>query len=142
MNLQPRPGRSCQPVSRPARLRATYTRTQGVRHMIAALRYFALNGTDHTAADYAKACNKLGIQQSMGRVGCALDNAAAEAFNSTIKVEYIHRHRFHTRTEARIKTATWIVDFYNLRRRHSACDGMSPIDYERFTAQARGTEAA
>lgn len=84
----------------------------------------------------------MGILQSMGRVGCALDNAAAEAFNSTIKVEYIHRHRFRTRAEARIKIATWIVDFYNARRRHSACEGMSPIDYERFMAEARGAEAA
>ncbi|WP_406044034.1 integrase core domain-containing protein [Micromonospora sp. NBC_00898] len=74
----------------------------------------------------------------MGRVGCALDNAAAEAFNSTIKVEYIHRQRFRTRSEARLKIATWIVDFYNVRRRHSACDGMSPVDYERFIAEARG----
>jgi hypothetical protein len=44
----------------------------------------------------------------MGRVGSALDNAAAEAFNSTIKVEYIHRHHFRTRAEARLKIATWI----------------------------------
>ncbi|MEV0809706.1 integrase core domain-containing protein [Micromonospora sp. NPDC050200] len=70
--------------------------------------------------------------QSMGRVGSALDNAAAEAFNSTIKVEYIHRQRFRTRAEARTKISTWIVDFYNVRRRHSACDGMPPIDYELF----------
>jgi putative transposase len=99
-------------------------------------------GSEYTAADYAKACRRLGILQSMGRVGCALDNAAAEAFNSTIKVEYIHRQRFRTRAEARIKIATWIVDFYNLRRRHSACDGMSPIDYEHFIAEARRAEAA
>jgi transposase InsO family protein len=78
----------------------------------------------------------------MGRVGSALDNAAAEAFNSTIKVEYIHRHHFRTRAEARLKIATWIVDFYNTRRRHSACQGMSPINYERYMAEARGAEAA
>ena len=76
----------------------------------------------------------------MGRVGSALDNAASEAFNSTIKVEYIHRHRFRTRVEARLKIETWIVDFYNTRRRHSACDGMSPIDYERYMAEARGAK--
>ncbi|WP_263454521.1 hypothetical protein [Streptomyces sp. LS1784] len=28
--------------------------------------------------------------QSRGRVGSALDNAAAESFNSLVKVEYIH----------------------------------------------------
>jgi putative transposase len=99
-------------------------------------------GSEYTAADYAKACRRLGVLQSMGRVGCALDNAAAEAFNSTIKVEYIHRQRFRTRSEARLKIATWIVDFYNVRRRHSACDGMSPIDYEHFIAEARRAQAA
>jgi putative transposase len=97
---------------------------------------------EYTAEAFERACRKLGVLQSMGRVGSALDNAAAEAFNSTIKVEYVHRHRFRTRAEARLKIATWIVDFYNVRRRHSACDGLSPIDYERFVAEARRAEAA
>ncbi|MDK1345333.1 integrase core domain-containing protein [Streptomyces sp. 378] len=60
----------------------------------------------------------------MGRVGSALDNAAAESFNSLIKVEYIHRRQFATRTEARLKIATWITGFYNPRRRHSAAGGL------------------
>jgi hypothetical protein len=37
LNLQPRPGRSWFPRRRPGRRRATYTRTGGVRHMLAAL---------------------------------------------------------------------------------------------------------
>ena len=99
-------------------------------------------GSEYTSEAYETACRKLGVLQSMGRVGSALDNAAAESFNSTIKVEYIHRHRFTTRAEARIKISTWIVDFYNLRRRHSTCDGMSPIDYEHFMAEAQQGRAA
>jgi transposase InsO family protein len=83
-----------------------------------------------------------GVIQSMARVGSALDNAVAEAFNSTIKVEYIHRHHFGTRDEARTKISAWITGFYNPRRRHSACGGMSPIDYERYIAEARGSMAA
>ena len=71
----------------------------------------------------------------MGRVGSALDNAVTEALHSTLKVEYIHRQKFHTRAEARIKIATWIVDFYNTRRRHTACGGLSPIDYEHAIAK-------
>jgi putative transposase len=98
--------------------------------------------TEYTAEAFATACAGLGVVQSMGRVGSALDNAAAEAFNSILKVEYVHRRRFHSRSEARLKIATWIVDFYNTRRRHSACDGLSPVDYERITAQAHQAEAA
>ncbi len=78
----------------------------------------------------------------MGRVGCALDNAAAEAFNSTLKVEFAHRHHFTTRAEARIKISTWIADFYNTRRRHSANDGLAPIPFERRIAEARRTSTA
>ena len=37
LNLQPRPGRAWRPTGKPVRLRATYTRTHGVRHMLAAL---------------------------------------------------------------------------------------------------------
>jgi transposase len=37
LNLQPRPGRGWFPRRHAARLRATYTRTAGVRHMFAAL---------------------------------------------------------------------------------------------------------
>jgi putative transposase len=99
-------------------------------------------GSEYTADAFTTACTKLGVLQSMGRVGSALDNAVAEAFNSIIKVEYVHRHRFRTRAEARLKIATWVVDFYNTRRRHSACDGMAPIDYERFMAEARRPYAA
>ncbi len=36
----------------------------------------------------------------------ALNNAAAEAFNPTLKVEFVHRHHLATRAEARIKAAT------------------------------------
>ncbi|MFH9355715.1 integrase core domain-containing protein, partial [Kitasatospora sp. NPDC017646] len=82
-------------------------------------------------------CDRLGVVQSMGRVGSALDNAAAESFHSTIKVEYIHRHRFAIRTEARLKIATWITDFYNTRRRHSAAGGLPPVEFERIISKTR-----
>jgi transposase InsO family protein len=81
-------------------------------------------GSEYTSAAYNGLCDRLGVAQSMGRVGSCFDNAAAEAFNSLIKVEYIHRHRFTTRAEARIKIATWITDFYNTRRRHSRAGGL------------------
>ncbi|WP_411147026.1 IS3 family transposase [Streptomyces sp. x-80] len=99
-------------------------------------------GSEYTSKIFGDACVRLGMVQSMGRVGSALDNAVAEATNSTLKVEYIHRHRhrFRTRSEARIKIATWITDWYNPHRRHSACDWLS---YEnRHTARDQQPQAA
>ncbi|GAA3920851.1 hypothetical protein GCM10023084_82860 [Streptomyces lacrimifluminis] len=94
-------------------------------------------GAECTSEAYDKFCDRLGVVQSMGRVGSALDNAAAESFNSLIKVEYIHRRQFATRTEARLKIATWITGFCNPRRRHSAAGGLPPEEFERIIAEAR-----
>ncbi|WP_426507297.1 IS3 family transposase [Dactylosporangium sp. McL0621] len=99
-------------------------------------------GSEYCSADFARACARWKVRQSMGRVGSCFDNAVAEATFSTIKVEYVHRRQFRTRAEARLKIATWITDFYNHRRRHSVCDGLSPIDYERSTAWPLEAQAA
>ncbi|WP_107120613.1 IS3 family transposase, partial [Streptomyces griseoruber] len=88
-------------------------------------------GSEYCSRKFKQTCRRLGIVQSMGRVGSYFDNAVSEAFNSVLKVEYVHRHTFRTRTGARIKIATWITDFYKAGRLHSVCGFKSPIDYER-----------
>ncbi|WP_201761661.1 MULTISPECIES: IS3 family transposase [unclassified Nonomuraea] len=99
-------------------------------------------GSEYTAARYQAECRKHGVVQSMGRVGCALDNGAAESLNSTLKVEFVYRHRFRTRAEARLKIATWIADFYNVKRRHSANDGLPPVTFERHMIEKRQASTA
>lgn len=94
-------------------------------------------GSEYTSAVYNGLCDRLGVVQSMGRVGSCFDNAAAEAFNSLVKVEYIHRHRLTTRAEARLKIATWIAGFYNTRRRHSRAGGLPPAEFEQMISQQR-----
>ncbi|MEU7384858.1 IS3 family transposase [Streptomyces sp. NPDC042207] len=94
-------------------------------------------GSEYTSEAFGQLCARWGVVQSMGRVGSALDNAAAESFHSVLKVEYIHRRTFATRAEARLKTVTWITDFYNIRRRHSAAGGRPPAEFERIIQQAR-----
>lgn len=84
-----------------------------------------------------KSGRRLGVVQSRGRVGSALDNAAAESINSTLKVEYVHRHTFAIRAEARIKIATWITGFYNTKRRHTSAGGLPPIELERKITETR-----
>lgn len=62
---------------------------------------------EYAAAATNALCRHLGAVQSMGRV--ALDNSPAESFNSTLKVEFAHRHRFRTRAEAAVRIVTWIT---------------------------------
>lgn len=109
---------------------------------VAGVIFHSDRGSEYCSADFGRACARWKVHQSMGRVGSCFDNAVAEATFSTIKVEYVHRHQFSTRTEARLKIATWITDFYNRRRRHSVCGGRSPIDYERSTIRVLEDQAA
>lgn len=97
-------------------------------------------GSEYVAADFRTACARMGITQSMGRVGSALDNAAVESFNSTLEHELLSRVRFTTRGEARAAVAAWIDD-YNRHRRHSSIAMMSPVEFEQ-QAQTRRKEAA
>ena len=62
----------------------------------------------------------------MGRTGSALDNAVAEAINSTLEFELLQDRRFGTRGRARRAVAVWI-DEYNLVRRHSTAGMLSPV---------------
>jgi transposase InsO family protein len=76
----------------------------------------------------------------MGRVGSALDNAAAESFNSTLEHELLSRSHFTTTDQARRDVARFI-DAYNHRRRHSSCEMLPPVAYETLLAQ-RAAKAA
>jgi transposase InsO family protein len=86
-------------------------------------------GSEYTAASFRAACTRLGITQSMGRVGSALDNAVIESWHSTVEFELRMCEHFHTLAQARARVAAWIED-YNHDRRHSALGMRSPIDYE------------
>ena len=80
--------------------------------------------------DFAEACGRLGVTQSMGRVGSALDNACAESFFSTLQHELVSRRRWTTRDQARADITAWIDTWYNPKRLQSANNMTSPNDHE------------
>jgi putative transposase len=90
-------------------------------------------GSEYTARAFRAACERLGISQSMGRPGSALDNAVIEYWHSTLEFELRRLEHFATRSAARAKVSAWIED-YNTNRRHSACQMMSPVRYEQALA--------
>src|SRR5215207_8905032 len=64
----------------------------------------------------------------------ALDNAAAESFNSTLEWELLSRRQFATKDQARRDVAAFI-DAYNHQRRHSTCEMLPPVAYEQMLAE-------
>jgi transposase InsO family protein len=86
-------------------------------------------GSEYTARLFRQACERLGIAQSMGRPGSALDNAVIESWHSTVESGLRRLEHFATRAAARVRVAAWIEE-YNTVRRHSACGMMSPVAWE------------
>lgn len=101
---------------------------------VAGVIFHSDKGGEYTGDVFANACVALGVTQSMGRVGSALDNAAAESFNSTLEHEVLSRTRFATKDQAR-RTVARFIDVYNHRRRHSSCEMLSPVAYEQVLAE-------
>lgn len=77
-----------------------------------------------------KLCRTMGIRQSMGRVGSCFDNAATEAFFSSLEREVLSRHRFLDTRQAQAVVLEWCHGFHNHTRRHSSADMTAPITYE------------
>ena len=110
--------------------------TRGGRTAIAGVIFHTDRGSTYTASDFTQLCkDKLGIRQSMGRVGSCFDNAAAEAFFSTLEWEVLSKHDFTNPDHARAVIIDWCYGFYNHQRRHSTVNMMSPINYETASVQ-------
>jgi putative transposase len=86
-------------------------------------------GAEYTSRACIDACARLGLRPSMGRTRSCLDNAVAESFFATLKVELVDRHHYRTRVEARVSIFRWIA-WYNQRRLHSTNDYLPPVEWE------------
>jgi putative transposase len=89
------------------------------------------HGCQYTSIAFGQRCRQAGVLPSMGTVGDAYDNAMCESFFASLECELLDRYTFKTQAEARMAVFRWIEGWYNIRRRHSALDYQSPINYER-----------
>ena len=60
---------------------------RGGRDAIAGVIFHTDQGSEYTAHRFRAACDRIGIRQSMGRPGSALDNAVIESWHSTLEFE-------------------------------------------------------
>jgi len=88
-------------------------------------------GTQYTSIAFGLRCREARVRPSMGSSGDCYDNAMCESFFATLECELLDRRRFKSQVEARMVVFHFIEGFYNPRRRHSALDYLSPVDYER-----------
>lgn len=88
------------------------------------------HGTQFTSWTFTERARRAGLLPSPGTVGDPYDNAVAEAFWARMQTELLDRQRWRTRIELANAIFEYIEGFYNRRRRHSALDWMSPVQFE------------
>jgi transposase InsO family protein len=107
-------------------LRKALVQRPGARDLI----HHSDRGSQYASHDYREALDQAGIMCSMSRRGNCWDNAVAESFFGTLKMELLYELPLQTGSATRSAVADYIETFYNVRRRHSSLDYQSPVEFE------------
>lgn len=93
-------------------------------------------GSQYAAEEFRNRLEKEDMIPSMSRRGNCWDNAFAESFFRSLKVEMIYQTKFETRAQAKLAIFEYIEVFYNRERLHSGIDYLTPIQCEELAKTA------
>jgi putative transposase len=94
-------------------------------------------GVQYACSEYTVLLEAHDIQPSMSRVGNPYDNARAESFIKTLKLEEVDGREYRDLNHAREAIGAFIEDTYNRQRLHSALAYRPPVEFE--TSLSSGT---
>jgi putative transposase len=87
-------------------------------------------GVQYASHDYVDCLNQHNILISMSRKGNPYDNAFAESFIKTLKIEEVYLNEYETFEDAYRNIWRFIEKVYNQKRLHSSLDYRSPERFE------------
>jgi transposase InsO family protein len=99
-------------------------------------------GTQYTSTELTDLLAEHDMIQSLSRPRQCWDNAVAESFFATLKLELIHRRSWATRSQVRRAVFDYIEVFYNRQRLHSSLGYLTPVEYETNINQHTAAHAA
>src|SRR5262249_48557938 len=88
-------------------------------------------GIQYACAAYRQELRTHGLVPSMSRKGNCYDNAAMEAFWSTLKREVLDQSPTWSKDRVRRELFEYIEATYNRSRLHSSLGYQSPVDFEK-----------
>jgi putative transposase len=94
------------------------------------LMFHSDRGVQYASHAFRKVLKRHGMLRSMSRKGECWDNACAETFFKTLKVELIGPRIYRSREEAKAAIFEYIEVFYNRVRLHSYLGYTTPVEYE------------
>jgi transposase InsO family protein len=100
------------------------------RQPAAGLIHHSDRGSQYTAHDFQKLLAVHGIVPSMSRTGDCYDNAVAESFFGTLKMELVDQTTYATRADAEINIFFYVEGYYNRERIHSTLGYRTPMAIE------------
>lgn len=88
-------------------------------------------GIQYACEEFVCELNKKAtIVRSMSRKGNCWDNAVAESFFKTLKVELVYHNKYQTRQEAELSIFEYIETWYNRKRRHKHLNNLTILEQE------------
>lgn len=87
-------------------------------------------GVQYAAHEYVAALLQYGFLISMSRKGNPYDNAKAESFFKTLKVEEVYLWEYRTLEDVQIRLPFFIQEVYNCKRLHSSLGYRPPVEFE------------
>jgi len=94
-------------------------------------------GSQYASDAYRKMCMSKNITLSMSRRGNCYDNAYVESWFSSLKKECVYRNVYNTEAELRALIFDYIEVWYSRKRKHSALDYLSPVQFKEIHSIAR-----
>ncbi len=107
------------------------------RHIEPGLVHHSDQGVQYASEQYTELLKEKGILISMSRRGNPYDNAKAESFIKTLKMEEVYLYEYENKGEAYSRIGEFIEQVYNQKRLHSALGYVPPVEFEQSLVRSK-----